>query len=369
MGTKFKRRVLSIDGGGIRGIIPAMVLKYIEERTGKRIATMFDLIAGTSTGGILALGLTKRNGSTTRPLSEVEGLTNHPDSSINNEPKYTSAELVNFYRKYGKKIFSEDIPGAVDDLLQPKHNPQGRQEVLKELLGEAKVEDALREIFITSYDLELREPIFFTSNPQAEETESRNSRKICKGFKMIEAAMATSAAPTFFPPYKLPTVHHTAEGYYALVDGGIFANNPSSLAMMEAMISYKRNTGEELRRADTLVVSLGTGSLTRKYKYSDVKNWGQIKWAIPLLNVVLDGQSESVAYQLDQLMVTEGENRNYYRFQLQLSGENDHDQMDNASPSNIEYLEDLGNRLIEQRQGSLDKLCNLLKEDTELYSN
>ena len=353
MATKFKRRILSIDGGGIRGIIPAIVLNYIEERTGKRIATMFDFIAGTSTGGILALGLTRKNS----------------DSSINREPEYTAAELVNFYRKYGQKVFNQNIPMSFDELLQPKHNPQGRQEVLKELLGEAKVEDALREIFITSYDLELREPIFFTSNPQAEETESRNSRKICKGFKMIEAAMATSAAPTFFPPYKLPTVHHTAEGYYALVDGGIFANNPSSLAMMEAMISYKRNTGEELRRADTLVVSLGTGSLTRKYKYSDVKNWGQIKWAIPLLNVVLDGQSESVAYQLDQLMVTEGENRNYYRFQLQLSGENAHDQMDNASPSNIEYLEDLGNRLIEQRQGSLDKLCNLLKEDTEIYSN
>lgn len=369
MGTKFKRRVLSIDGGGIRGIIPAMVLNYIEERTGKRIATMFDLIAGTSTGGILALGLTKRNGSTTRPLSEVEGLTNHPDSSINHQPKYTSAELVNFYRKYGKKIFSENLPTPVDDLLQPKHNPKGRQEVLKELLGEAKVEDALREIFITSYDLELREPIFFTSNPQAEETESLNSRKICKGFKMVEAAMATSAAPTFFPPYQLPTVHDTAEGYYALVDGGIFANNPSSLAMMEAMISYKRNTGEELRRTDTLVVSLGTGSLTRKYKYSDVKNWGQLQWAIPLLNVVLDGQSESVAYQLDQLMVTEGENRNYYRFQLPLSSENDRDHMDNASPSNIEYLEGLGNRLIEQRQGSLDQLCKLLKEDTEIYSN
>ena len=60
MGTKFKRRILSIDGGGIRGIIPAMVLKHIEQRTGKRIATMFDFIAGTSTGGILALGLTKK---------------------------------------------------------------------------------------------------------------------------------------------------------------------------------------------------------------------------------------------------------------------------------------------------------------------
>ncbi|MEG4171301.1 MULTISPECIES: patatin-like phospholipase family protein [unclassified Microcoleus] len=356
MGTKFKRRILSIDGGGIRGIIPAIVLNYIEERTGKRIATMFDFIAGTSTGGILALGLTRKNS----------------DSSINHEPEYTAAELVNFYRQYGEKVFNQNIPLSFDDLLQPKHNPQGKQAVLKALLGEAKVEEALREIFITSYDIELRAPIFFTNNPKAEETENFDSRKVCSGFKMFEAAMATSAAPTFFPPYQLETGHRTDEGYYALVDGGIFANNPSSLAMMEAMISYKRKTEEELHRKDTLVVSLGTGSLTKKYKYRDVKNWGQIKWALPLLNVVFDGQSESVAYQLAQLMVTKGDkenNRNYYRFQLQLSSDNGHDQMDNASPSNIEYLEKRGEKLIEHSKRDLDDLCNLLKEDTELYSN
>ncbi|KAM3092567.1 patatin-like phospholipase family protein [Phormidesmis sp. 146-12] len=347
MTGKFKRRVLSIDGGGIRGIIPSMILNYIEERTGKRIATMFDLISGTSTGGILALGLTKRNS----------------DSSINHEPEYTAAELVHFYRKFGKKIFSEYIPTSVDDLLQPKFNPQSRQEVLEELLGEACVEDALREIFITSYDIELRTPIFFTSNRKAEESDSLDSRKLCRGFKMSHAAMATSAAPTFFPPYKLETVHRTSEGYYALIDGGIFANNPSSLAMMEAMISYKRNTNEELQRDDTLVVSLGTGALTRKYKYRDVKNWGQLKWAIPILNIVLDGQSEAVAYQLDKLMITEGQGRNYYRFQVPLSSDNGHDQMDNASPRNIEYLEELGERLIAQRKESLDQLCEVLKED------
>ena len=355
MGTKFKRRILSIDGGGIRGIIPAIVLNYIEERTGKRIATMFDFIAGTSTGGILALGLTRKNS----------------DSSINNEPEYTAAELVNFYRKYGQKIFNEYFPGDLDDLLQPKHNPQGKQEVLKELLGEAKVEEALREIFIPSYDIELRAPIFFTSNRDAEQPDSFDSRKICRGFKMFEAAMATSAAPTFFPPYKLETAHHTDEGYYALVDGGVFANNPSSLAMMEAMISYKKKqeNGEELQRNDTLVVSLGTGSLTRKYKYRDVKNWGKLEWVLPLVNVAIDGQSESVAYQLNQLMVTKGENRNYYRFQTPLSSDNGHDQLDNTSPSNIEYLEERGEKLIEHCKKDLDELCRLLKEDTELYSN
>jgi patatin-like phospholipase/acyl hydrolase len=353
MGAKFKRRILSIDGGGIRGIIPAMVLNYIEKRTGKRIATMFDFIAGTSTGGIIALGLTRKNS----------------DSSINNEPEYTAAEILNFYGKYGPKIFKENMIGDVDDLLQPKHDPKGREEVLKAFLGEAKVEDALREIFIPSYDIELRAPIFFTSNPAAEECDSIHSRKVCSGFKMFEAAMATSAAPTFFPPYKLETPHTTDEGHYALIDGGVFANNPSSLAIMEAMISYKKKTKEELQGKDMLVVSLGTGSVTRRYKYRDAKNWGQIKWALPLLNVVLDGQTESVAFQLDQLMVTQGENRNYYRFQLQLSSDEAHDQMDNASPDNIEHLQKRGKNLIEHRKRELDELCKLLKEETELSSN
>lgn len=181
---------------------------------------------------------------------------------------------------------------------------------------------------------------------------------------MVEAAMATSAAPTFFPPYKLETVHRTPEGYYALIDGGIFANNPSSLAMAEAMIAYKReNKNQELQRTDTLVVSLGTGAFTRKYSYRDVKNWGQLKWALPMLNIMLDGQSESIAYQLDQLMINKGDDRNYYRFQVPLSSDNGHDQMDNASPRNIEYLKKLGERLIGQRQESLDKLCEVLKAD------
>jgi patatin-like phospholipase/acyl hydrolase len=189
---------------------------------------------------------------------------------------------------------------------------------------------------------------------------------------MWEAAMATSAAPTFFPPYELETPHTTDEGHYALIDGGVFANNPSSLAIMEAMISYKNKTKEELHRKDMLVVSLGTGSVTRRFKYRDAKNWGQIKWALPLLNVVLDGQSESVALQLEQLMVPKGDkenNRNYYRFQLQLSSDNGHDQIDNASPDNIEHLQKRAERLIEHRKRDLEELCKLLKDETELYSN
>jgi uncharacterized protein len=352
---KFKRRILSIDGGGIRGIIPAIILDYIEDRTNKRIAEMFDIIAGTSTGGILALGLVRRNS----------------DSSGNHEVEYTAAELINFYRKYGRKIFSEYIPTSMDDLLQPRFDPKSKQEVLTNLLGEAHVEHALKEILITSYDIELRTPVFFSSNHKMEETESLDSRKICRGFTMVQAAMATSAAPTFFPPHKIETVHRTSEGYYALVDGGVFANNPTLIAMMESMVSYRIKIKEEQKRdeellcKDILIVSLGTGSLTKKYKYKDAKGWGQLKWALPIINIVLDGQSESVAYQLNQLMTVKGDHRNYYRFQVPLNSDNSHDHMDNVKLENIDYLERLGKTLIEQRKESLDHLCEVLCQPLE----
>jgi uncharacterized protein len=341
---KFKRKILSIDGGGIRGILPAIILNYIEEQTKQRIANMFDLIAGTSTGGILALGLNKVNS----------------DSNINREPEYTARELVDFYLENGKKIFTEYIPSAADDLIQPKFNPKGREEVLNRVFGKTPIERALKQVFITSYDIELRLPVLFTSNPDLEDTNNLDCRKVCKGFTMAQAAMATSAAPTFFPPYKLDTVHRTSEGYYALVDGGLFANNPTSLAMMEAEIAYHKKTGENLHRSEILVVSLGTGSLTHRYRYKEVKDWGQLKWVLPLLSITLDSQSESVAYQLEQTMVTRGEARNYYRFQVPLSSENNRDRIDNVSSANLEYLKLLGKTLIEQRRKELDELCELL---------
>jgi uncharacterized protein len=326
------------------------------------------MIAGTSTGGILALGLTKRNS----------------DLEINSEPEYTSAELRDFYCNYGRKIFSDepdhttanDAMGLyqkygqkvlgnynpLDTLLGPKFSSQGRKEVLQELFGDAFMEEALTETLVTSYDIELRAPIFFTSNPKVEETEGVDARKICGGFKMFEAAMATSAAPTFFPPYKLMTAHRTDEGYYALVDGGVLANNPSLIAMMEVLATSKEADKENLQHSDILMVSLGTGSFTRKYKYNNVKKWGQLQWVNPIIDIVLDSQSESVAYQLQNLMTVEGQYQNYYRFQFPLSGEDGCDQMDNASLDNLDYLKSLGEKIIEQKKRTLSKLCDVLKE-------
>ena len=339
----YKFKVLSIDGGGIRGIIPAKILAEIEKRTGKRICELFDLIAGTSTGGILALGLTK------------------PNPKQPKEPHYTAKEMLELYRENGERIFYEPFPERftdVDDLVRPKYSSDGRDNVLTQYLGDTALPDALKEVFITSYDIELRTPVFFTSKSRKQVTDSLVFRKICTGFTMKQAAMATSAAPTYFEPYQVPTAHRTDRGFYSLVDGGVFANNPASLALMEAIIDSKK-AGNPLHLDEILVVSLGTGSLTRRYPYEQAKNWGLIGWVQPLLNITLDGSSESVAVQLEQLLPkAENEPPQYYRFQQFLSTANDH--MDDASEENIKNLEKLADLIIAQRTDDLDEMCKQL---------
>jgi patatin-like phospholipase/acyl hydrolase len=350
---KFKFKLLSIDGGGIRGIVPAKILAEIEKRTGKSISSLFDLIAGTSTGGILAAGLAM-------PKDDAK------------EPKYTAAELINIYRERGREIFHEPFLEKImklDDISRPKYSSDGRDEVLKEYFRKKNgqdvlLQDALTEVLVTSYDIQLRAPVFFTSQTNKEERKNRYYRKISSGFTMHQAAMATSAAPTYFKPHKVKASaeHDTQErGFYALVDGGVFANNPTSLALMEAIIDSKKPGKTPLELKDILVVSLGTGSLTRRYDYEKAANWGLLGWVQPLLNITLDGSSESVAVQLEQLL-PKAQDRppQYYRFQALLDVGKGLDDMDKAEPENLKNLEKLAEEIIAKEDDNLNKLCKLL---------
>jgi patatin-like phospholipase/acyl hydrolase len=360
----FKYKVLSIDGGGIRGIIPAMILAEIEQRTGKRIHEMFNLIAGTSTGGMIALGLTM------------------PSEQDSQQAKYYAKDLVELYKEQGQTIFQKNgnhlsarlhnflkkvlssfslPPINIDDLLNPKFPSTGRDSVVTQYFGNTPIEKALTEVFITSYDTELRVPIFFISNRKKQVIKERVLRKICEGFTMKQAAMATSAAPTFFEPYQVNTTDPTERGYYSLIDGGVFANNPTSLAVMEALIDGRR-VDKELRLEDILVISLGTGSLTRKYTLNQTKGWGLIGWIQPLINILMDGTNESVAVQLEQLLPRSDERPpQYYRFQGLLDPGKGNDDMDDATPRNISNLEGLAKQIMEKQQDELTELCELLK--------
>lgn len=345
-----KYKILAIDGGGIRGIIPALILAEIEKRTQKPIFSLFDLISGTSSGGILALGLTK-------PLIDEA----NPDS----EPvaEYSAENLLQIYLEYGAEIFYEpffeQVIGPLEDIfIQPKYSSEGREEILKQYFGDTPLENNLKEVFVTSYDIEQRLPVFFTNKLEKQETESRKFRKLCGGFTLTDAALGTSATPTYFAPHRVPTSHNT-NGFYTLVDGGLVANNPANLAIVEAQISQRKNK-QLLHTEDILVVSLGTGSLTSTYPYDEVKNWGLLQWGRPLLNIVLDGGSEVIAGELERLFdPSDKETKNsYYRFQTFLT--NDLEAIDNAKPENLRQLQAIAHRLIAERSQEIDELCTLL---------
>lgn len=327
-------KVLSIDGGGIRGIIPALVLAELEKRLEAPIASAFDLIAGTSTGGIIALGLAK--------------------PGTDGKPEHSAADLAELYRSEGHRIFSRSVlhrVRAVGNALEEKFPASGVEGVLKQYLGETRLKDALTEVLVPAYEMEDRIPWFFSSRDAA--------TKAHHDFPMWEVGRATSAAPTYFEPARIPSEDpDNKRGYWALVDGGVFANNPAMCALTEATSNYRADHGGEA--PDVIVVSLGTGELTRTIHYDDAKGWGLLGWARPVLSTVLDGVSKTVDFQVRELCkVTEGQPERYYRLQVNLAAYGS-DEMDDATGTNLLALEQHAKNLIEAETAKLDQICAVL---------
>jgi uncharacterized protein len=346
-----KYKILSIDGGGIRGIIPALLLAEIERRTQKPIFSLFDLITGTSSGGILALGLTK-------PQLGSDVSDNLPVA------EYTAEDLLQLFLEYGVEIFYEPLferlLGSLEDIfLQPKYPSESKEEIFRQYFGNAPLENNLKEVFVTSYDIEQRIPIFFTNKIEKQQIESKNFQKLCGGFSLLDAALATSATPTYFAPHRIVNPHNSGIAY-TLIDGGVFANNPAHLAILEAQISSKQKAQKILNTEDILVVSLGTGSMTSVYPYKEVKNWGLLQWGRPLLNIMLDGSSEVVAGELEQVFEPNDQEAKsfYYRFQTLLDSELE--EIDNTKLQNTRQLQAIAHRLISNKSQQIDELCSLL---------
>lgn len=310
-------KILSIDGGGIRGVIPAMVLHHIEKQTGKRIAELFDVIAGTSTGGILAVGITC------------------PGES--GGPRYSAADLVALYEDCGEQIFPHEWFGKLRQFTEEKYDASGLETVLRDKLGDAMLSEALTGVIVTAYDIGRRAPVFFRSS-RAKESPADHD------FRIRDVARATAAAPTYFEPVRLPLPAPGPD--LTLVDGGVFANNPGMCAFVDAHAGRARTSG-------TLMVSLGTGVLTRPISFDDARGWGLINWARPILDVVFDGVSDSVDYQLEQIL-----DNSYHRFQTVLDKAND--DMDDASARNIENLKLEAEDLIDEKARELETVCEKL---------
>jgi predicted acylesterase/phospholipase RssA len=337
-------RILSIDGGGIRGIIPAMVLAEIERRTGERVCELFDFFAGTSTGGILVLGLTKPK----------------PDDPTC--PQYAAEDMVGLYETHGPRIFSRSALHrilALGNLLDNKYPSGPVESVLEEFFGDVKISQAVKDVLITSYEIQMRRAFFFKSfnakkNPDDD-------------FLMRDAARATSAAPTYFEPDAIDKTESQKEkdrdkqlaDFFALIDGGTYANNPAMCAVAEAVSARKYDRSLD----DIFMLSLGTGEQKHPLDYSRVKGWGVVGWAVPLLNIVFHGVSDTVNYQTSLLLNIEGERPRHHRLQIELKRD-EHprsiQELDNTSPVNIERLKGLAEELIKNKSSEIDEICRVL---------
>jgi len=303
-------RVLSIDGGGIRGIVPALILAEIERRAGKPAASLFDLIAGTSTGAILAAGLTVGS----------------------KHPRYSAADLVHIFDADGSTIFHSNRLTRARTLARAKYSPTGIESVLQKYFGNARLADAITPVLIPSYEIERRIPWFFRSE------KARKDPKY--DFPIWQVARCSSAAPVYFPPMKI-------DGdcdYHALIDGGIFANNPAMCAYTEARLMAPDR--------EVLMVSLGTGEITRPISHARAATWGAAFWLSPLLDCMFDGASGTTHYQVRHLA------QHYWRFQPELAPENQ--AIDDVKPRNLRELRLTAERHIRERSADIDAICAAL---------
>jgi len=317
-----KMRILSIDGGGIRGIIAAKVLARIEELANKPIAELFDVIAGTSTGGILALGLTCPG----------------PDR----RPKHPATDLVDLYVNRGAAIFTKSLFTDEEKYVMPKYKEAALEKALAEYLGDARLKDAVTRVTVTAYETERRQPFFFRSVRAAKDPEHYD-------YFMRDVARATSAAPTYFSPHQVPI--NPAPDYYSLVDGCVFANNPGMCAYVDAL-------AEVGARPDVMMVSVGTGSLTRPLHYESIRRWGELQWIQPIIDVLMDGVSNATDYQLEQILGK----ANYYRLQTSLDIAKD--EMDDTSDENLRNLVLQAEELITRSGDTLTSICERLTSAT-----
>lgn len=249
-------QILSLDGGGIRGLYTATLLADLERDLGIRVTDHFDLISGTSTGGIIALGLALGK---------------------------TPAELVEFYKNEGPKIFPKPLGkwSKLNHFRRVKYDPGQLESCLRLAFGEKKVGDCSRAIVLPTYNLDTDLPVALKTPHHPNFTRDLH-------IPAWQAALATSAAPTY-----LPASAHIGNGRH--IDGGMWANNPALIAAIEA----HRFLGVPLDAIK--VLSIGTGRVIKERERS-LDRGGQIAWSSEAVDVLFSAQGAGTQDQLRLLL-------------------------------------------------------------------
>ena len=247
-----------------------------------------------------------------------------------------------------RKAFANVFSGNFSGVVEEKYTHGPLEEKLRKTLGSRRISDALTSLLITAYDIGERTTVAMKKRPL------RPGEKPHDDFLFWQVgARDLGGADLFRAGEGRPTSPPASP--MTLVDGGVYANNPSVCAFVEA---HKMGATAETM----LLVALGTGHQNRAYSYYETRNWGPINWinpahGAPIISILMHGQCHAAEHQLE-LLLNSGTQTNYYRLDAELSGVND--EMDDASEENLAALERFAKRLIEAESAKLDAIVERL---------
>lgn len=335
------KKILSIDGGGIRGIIPGMLLVALEEKLKAEsknpdaaIVDYFDFFAGTSTGGILTCLLLC------------------PSADHPTRPKFSAKAALALYLEHGNEIFKMSFfkrLRAKLGLAGERYNSLIFEGILEKYFGEAKLSQLIKPCIISAYNIELRKTHFFRQQNAITRGESRD-------FYIKDVCRATSAAPTYF---SVAEIYSLANVRYPLLDGGVFATNPALSGLIEVTKAFNQT-----KINDIYLYSLGTGRSRRSYDYDHFKKSSAMAIVPALIDIMMSGVAETSDFFLEQLFHSVGKDENYIRIEPE-SLESIKEGLDAASPANIKKLVALGDRTVSENDSLLTRIAKLLVEENQ----
>ncbi|XP_073290919.1 patatin-like protein 3 [Primulina huaijiensis] len=335
--------ILSIDGGGIRGIIPGTMLAFLEAKLQEldgpnaRIADYFDVVAGTSTGALITTMLTA--------------------PGEDNRPAYEAKDIASFYLQHGPNIFPESsrsnfLRKAANLVGGPKYDGKYLRSLIRGLLGNLTVSQTLTDVVIPTFDVKRLQPVIFSTKD--------GIANASKNALLSDVCLGTTAAPTYLPPHYFETKDYQGSTRtFDLVDGGLAANNPTLLGIthISKEILLKKFETVDMTPMDStrmLVLSLGSGIAKNEEKYNaeDAARWGLLSWvynngATPIIDMFGAASSDMVDIHVSTLF-QKINNSIYYIFTKEDMLTGDTSSVDIATIRNLQALVIIGRSLLKK---------------------
>jgi len=326
--TSNKFTILSIDGGGIRGVVPLYLLSKLEAELRTRlnksdffISSCFDTLSGTSTGAIITAGLSV------------------PDKK-SNQPQYDARFILHAYLNAGQKIFRAstwDSWKSLGGLASSKYSPVALEKYFEHFFKDHVMEDLLYNNMIVAYDLLDRKPFVFTGGDFG-----------ASPFRVREALRASTSAPVYFQPANIKDLDGKT---YSLIDGGVVANS-STLVLLQYLLSRHFIN----KQTELTWISLGTGIGAPAFEIEDLN--GALSWLYPLLDILNTGSAGNASLQTETIISNLFSNSSFIRINPHLS--NASTGLDDISPNNLKELQGAAQAYIDTHGEIWEKVIALL---------